>query len=278
VGQGDCILIEFPKGKRALIDGGGFYDDRFDVGKNVIAPFLWKKKIRKIDFLVLTHPDPDHLNGLKFIARNFKVDELWDSGLNIDSPSFLELMETVQQKGIRRVSLFRGQSPRIVNGVTVRTLHPARSNPGMRGTGRGTNNFSLVLKLTFGRRTFLFTGDIEREAEAELVASHVDLRGQVIKVPHHGSNTSSTERFLDRVQPEIAIISARETAVFRLPNRKVLKRYTDLGCKILRTDHHGAVILQTDGSNLKIRTILDPVPGGRALRPGRSFRGRFSRS
>jgi competence protein ComEC len=258
VGQGDCTLVEFPGGKRALIDGGGFYDDRFDVGRNVVAPFLWKQKILKIDYLVLTHPDPDHLNGLKFIARAFRAEELWDSGQESDSPFFEELMTTVRQKGIERISLFRGDEPRRINGVTVQPLHPSTEaaqihSPRQRAK---TNNLSLVLKLTFGRQSFLFTGDIEKEAEAELIASGVDLRSRVIKVPHHGSRTSSTPGFLSEVQPEIALISARETGLFRLPNKRVLEGYRDLGCRIFRTDQNGAITLETDGERLQVTSFL----------------------
>ncbi len=257
VGQGDCTLVEFPGGRRALIDGGGFYDDSFDVGKNVVAPLLWKKKIQKVDFLVLTHPDPDHLNGLKFIARTFRVEELWDSGLESDSPYFQEFMSIVQQKGIRRISLFRGNPPRTINGVVVQPLHPRRETVPVHPLRRPfkTNNLSLVLRLVFGDQTFLFTGDIERQAEAELVASGVDLESRVIKVPHHGSLTSSTPRFLSKVHPEIAIISAGKKGVFHLPNPKIVRRYEGLGCRIFRTDRHGAITLETDGKGLKVRTF-----------------------
>jgi len=257
VGQGDCTLVEFPGGRRALIDGGGFYDDSFDVGKNVVAPLLWKKKIQKVDFLVLTHPDPDHLNGLKFIARTFRVEELWDSGLESDSPYFQEFMSIVQQKGIRRISLFRGNPPRTINGVVVQPLHPRREAVPVHPLRRPfkTNNLSLVLRLVFGDQTFLLTGDIEKEAEAELVASGVDLESRVIKVPHHGSLTSSTPRFLSKVHPETAIISAGKKGVFHLPNPKIVRRYEGLGCRIFRTDRHGAITLETDGKGLKVRTF-----------------------
>ncbi len=257
VGQGDSALIEFPGGKRALIDGGGFYDDSFDVGKNVIAPFLWKKKIQKIDYLVLTHPDPDHLNGLKFVARNFRVEELWDSGQMSNSPFFLEFMTIVKQKGIRRISLFRGDDPRVINGVVIQPLHPRRdAHRDLAETQKLTpNNRSLVLKLILANQAVLFTGDIEKEAEAELIASGVDLRSRVIKAPHHGSLTSSTVPFLERVQPEIALFSGRPRRFYRLPNKRVLERYERLGARVLRTDLHGAITIETDGNDLTIRTF-----------------------
>jgi competence protein ComEC len=260
VGQGDCALVEFPGGKKALIDGGGFYDDRFDIGKNVIAPFLWRKKIQKIDFLVLTHPDPDHLNGLKFIARTFRVDELWDSGLENTSPSFREFMSIVREKDIHRISLFRGDEPRKISGVIVTPLHPWRKvlqTPGPSPPLKA-NNFSLVLKLSYGRQSFLFTGDIEADAEAEIAASGVDLKSRVIKVPHHGSLTSSTDRFLSQVQPQVAVVSVGKRGMFHLPNEKVLDRYQRRGTRILRTDQHGAIYLETDGQSLRISSFQNP--------------------
>jgi competence protein ComEC len=229
----------------------------FDIGRNVVAPFLWKNKIQKIDFLVLTHPDPDHLNGLKFIARTFHVQELWDSGQTSDSPFFRELMSIVRQKDIRRIPLFRGDEPRIVKGVVVQALHPAKEACGARSASQRikANNLSLVLRLGFGRQTFLFTGDIEKAAEAELIASGVELQSRVIKVPHHGSLTSSTPGFLRKVQPEIAVISAGQGSMSRSSNRRILKRYERLGCRIFRTDLHGAVTMETDGHTLEVRTF-----------------------
>jgi competence protein ComEC len=257
VGHGDCALVEFPRGKRALIDGGGFYDDSFDVGKNVVAPFLWKKRIQAIDFMVLTHPDPDHLNGLKFIAQTFRVKELWDSGQESDSPYFREFMAIVKQKDIRRVSRFRGDQPRLIEGVAIECLHPplAASHVSWSSESSTTNNLSLVLRLVLDRQSFLFTGDIEREAESELIASGVELESRVIKVPHHGSLTSSTVAFLNKVRPEIALVSAGQRSLSRSSSLNVLRRYESLGCKIFRTDTHGAVSLETDGRRLKVRTF-----------------------
>jgi len=252
--------VEFPRGKKALIDGGGFYDDTFDIGKNVVAPFLWKKKIQKIDFLVLSHPDPDHLNGLKFIAQTFRVKELWDSGQENNSPFFQEFMRIVAEKGIQRVSLFQEDDPRTIHGVVVQVLHPSRDACQTHQAARrcSANNRSLVLRFVFGGQTFLFTGDIEKEAEAELVASGLELESRVLKVPHHGSLTSSTVPFLRKVRPEIAIVCAGERGLSRPSSQEVLTRYEDLGCHIFRTDRHGAVAMETNGKTLKIRTFREP--------------------
>ncbi|MDI7259439.1 MAG: DNA internalization-related competence protein ComEC/Rec2, partial [Thermodesulfobacteriota bacterium] len=130
VGHGDSILIEFPKGKRMLIDGGGLHEDRFDIGKNVIAPFLWKKKIRRIDTLVLTHPDPDHLKGLNFIASQFKIGRFWDNGLRGDSEFYLELEKTLQRRKIDRFPLNENINSQMINGVEISFLNPPAGSAG----------------------------------------------------------------------------------------------------------------------------------------------------
>jgi competence protein ComEC len=259
VGQGDSILVEFPAGKRMLVDGGGFYDDRFDVGKNVVAPVLWRKKIVTLHYLVLTHPHPDHLNGLKFIASSFKVDEFWEYGQEYSSVPYLDLMDILEKRPIRRVTVHDASPPRWVNGVKVEVLNPPRPvmihgrNPWAR-----TNNRSLVLKITYENHRFLLTGDIEGEAEAQLVQSGKDLRSDVLKVPHHGSQTSSTRRFVEAVKPLHALFTVGFRNVFNLPSPKVLNRYESSGSLISRTDRDGAVMFETDGENLRVTAFFRP--------------------
>ena len=116
----------------------------------------------------------------------------------------------------------------------------------------------MVLRLVFGREAFLFAGDIEKEAESEIVQSGIEIASPILKVPHHGSLSSSTPQFVARVRPEIAIINVRQRNSF-LPSREVLERYEDLGCKILRTDLHGAISIETEGQNLSLHTFLKPL-------------------
>ncbi len=258
VSHGDSILVEFPKGKRMLIDGGGLHEDRLDIGKNVIAPFLWKKKIRKIDILVLTHPDPDHLKGLNFIASQFRIGQFWDNGLPDDSESYLQLQRTLSQKKIERISLNEHSDPRIINGVETFFLNPPAGS-GLRVRNRTPawlNNQSLVMRLRIKNITLLLTGDVEREAEEWMVRKGHPLRAQVLKVPHHGSSTSSIPLFLAKVKPDYAIISVGERTMGRLPHPEVIKRYEDLGSTIFRTDQHGAITVQTDGESLAVKTYL----------------------
>jgi competence protein ComEC len=261
VGQGDSILVEFPKGKRMLVDGGGLYDDRFDIGKNVIAPFLWNKKIRKVDTLVLTHPDPDHVKGLNFIASHFSIGQFWESGLRADSDSFDRLEQTLLEKGVKRVPLNEASSIQEINGVHVSVLNPAASlvNEGSFRGNRGrslTNNGSVVLKLQFGNTAVLLAGDVEKEAEVRMLTQGHAVRADLLKIPHHGSLSSSTVAFLERVKPAYAVLSVARRNVGRLPHPDVLKRYEGLNIRLFRTDRDGAITVTTDGSGMEIRPFI----------------------
>jgi len=258
VGHGDSILLELPKGKRMLIDGGGLHDERFDIGKNVIAPFLWKKKIRKIDRLILTHPDPDHLKGMNFIASYFSIGQFWDNGLQENSEPYLQLKETLLKKKIMWVSLNENTPPEMFSGVQISIL-----NPPVRKVSHAKdqhpsflNNQSLVMRIQFKRVALLLTADIEKEAEYWMMRKGLHLKANILKIPHHGSASSSTQAFLERVNPSVAILSVSERGPGRLPHPEVLRRYERLGTRIFRTDKHGAITVITDGEKIEIETFL----------------------
>jgi competence protein ComEC len=254
VGQGDSIFIEFPKGKRMLIDGGGLYGDRFDIGKNVIAPFLWKKKIHRLDYLVLTHPDPDHLKGLNFIASHFSIGQFWDSGLRGDSEAYFKLAETLLSKKVETLSLNEKSPSQIINGVQISFLNPPEK-VGPYSGGRKTpffNNHSLVIKLQFKKIKVLLSADIEKEAEYRLWRTRDSLRADILKIPHHGSALSSTPLFLERVRPTYGVLSVGERNIGRLPHPEVIKRYKQMGTRIFRTDYQGAITVITDGENVEV--------------------------
>ncbi|MFH1623905.1 MAG: DNA internalization-related competence protein ComEC/Rec2 [Pseudomonadota bacterium] len=259
VGQGDSALIEFPRGKRMIIDGGGFYNDSYDTGRNVIAPFLWKEKIARVDYLLLSHPHPDHLNGLRFIAKNFRVKEVWTNEQSAELEPYFELIEIIEDKGIMRLPMNIQTPPRHINGVTVEIYNPPVSL--FRGKGSDTNssinNNSLVVKLTFKRMSFLFTGDVEEEAERELIQVGSRLHSTVIKVPHHGSVRSNTEAFVAAVKPSYAVFSVGYKNRFGFPKKKIIERYKNLGSRIYRTDRDGAITMITDGKLLTVRTFWE---------------------
>ena len=264
VGHGDSILVEFPGGKRMLVDGGGQEDDRFDIGKQVIAPFLWGKKIRRIDYLVLTHPDPDHLKGLNFVASHFRVGQFWDNGIGSESEPYWRLHETLATKKVERLSFNQMSPPRGIEGVLVFFCNPGNEGKSSDGERKVSfhNNRSLVMKLQFHRVAILLAGDIEKETEYNIVRSGHALKADVLKVPHHGSSSSSTLPFLEKVNPTYAMISVGTRAMGRLPHPEVLRRFQDLGCRVYRTDHHGAMTVVTDGETIKIiPTIADHETG-----------------
>lgn len=257
VGQGNSTLVQFPKGKNMLIDGGGFPQSSFDVGEGVVARFLWHKKIKNIDYLVLSHPHPDHLNGLPFIAENFNVKEFWSNGQSVDTEPYHSLIGTIRRKGITRPGLREFKDVMDINGTKIRVLYPPENFMKDKdiSTWRGLNNNSLVLKICLGKDCFLLPGDIEREAEGELIRLHPDLTATILQAPHHGSRSSSSLEFLEKVRPKVVVFSVGLPS--RFPHRDVIRRYRGLGCEIYRTDQDGAIIITTDEDHLTVRKFLD---------------------
>ena len=254
VGQGESILVELPGTKKMLIDGGGVPDDMFDIGESVVSPFLWRKGIKKIHYLVLTHPHPDHANGLKAIARNFKIGEFWEGYSVFEDETYAHLLKNLPSK-IPRKRMFKGQQ-HTINDVRIRFIHPPKDEPLV---ARVHNDFSLVMHLSYGSNSFLLTGDIGREVEEILVEEHGRLRSRVLKSPHHGSNSSSSWSFLKTVSPEIIVISVGLGNRYGLPSKDVLARYSQLGAKVYRTDRHGAVEITADKQEISVRTAITPI-------------------
>jgi competence protein ComEC len=255
VGQGESLLVEFPGRKKMLIDGGGLQQESFDIGENVVSPFLWKRGIKRIDYLVLTHAHPDHLNGLRAIARNFRIQEFWESFSPTDSDNYAELKTLLRPSVIQRRK-FRGDSYR-VGEVKLNVLHPKKSYPIVPSVH---NNQSLVLRLTYGQISFLLTGDIEAKAESEILRTSFRMKSHVLKSPHHGSKSSSSQAFLHKVHPRLIIISVGEGNRYGLPDPEVLTRYRKIGANVFRTDSHGAIEVATDGRDISIRTASGQSP------------------
>ncbi len=249
VGQGDSILVEFPGRKKMLVDGGGIPDETFDVGERVVSLFLWRKGIKKIDYLVLTHAHPDHMNGLKAVARNFKLGEFWEALTPQENDSYAELKRLISGKTISR-RMFRGKEENI-DGVKIEVLHPEQTDPHV---FRVDNDHSLVIRIVCGQTSFLLTGDIGKPVENELVRTSQPLESQVLKSPHHASDSSSSEAFLKAVTPRIVIVSVGRGNIYNLPDQAVLARYKRNEAKIYRTDQVGAVEISSDGKEIFVRT------------------------
>ena len=258
VGQGSSALVEMPEGFNLLIDGGGFSDNSvFDVGARVIAPLLWRKKIKTIDTLILSHPNSDHLNGLLYIAENFNVKRVWANCDTADTIGYRKFMEIIKKKAIHLPEFKEISRTHIINGAQLKLLYPAGDYMDNNRKWSNLNNNSLVIKVEFGSKSFLFPGDIMTKAEKELVAiAGDDLTSTVLIAPHHGSKTSSSESFVDSVNPEIVIFSSGWRNRYRFPHPSVLKKYKERECRILRTDSQGAVTISTDGQSLEVLPMI----------------------
>ena len=260
VGHGSASLLEFPGGYTMLIDGGGFADNAaFDVGAAIVAPLLWKKKIRTVDTLILSHPNSDHLNGLIYIARYFHVKNVWTNSEVNDTLGYQTFMDVVANRKIVLPSFADMPQNFWINGVKLDFLYPPQGYLKLKEKEgwRNTNNNSLVVKVSMGSRSFLFPGDIMAAAEEELVGmAGRKLDSTVLIAPHHGSRSSSSTAFLGEVNPEVVVISCGRRSRFKLPHPTILKKYQHYGYAIFRTDLNGAVSLSTDGQQLEIKPFI----------------------
>jgi len=259
VSQGSSAVVEFPGKTAMLIDGGGFYGSSFDLGRHVVAPYLWRRRIRSLEAVVLTHPHPDHFKGLIFVVRHFPVKQFWYSKVHVGHRGFFELVNTLARKNVHCLGPEELKSPPNMHGVNVRILHPPpdfTSSSGM-PTAAELNNLSVVLRLNYKNVSFLFPGDIEKEAEYRLARLPAFEPVDVLLVPHHGSRTSSSLPLLRRLQPRIAVYSVGFDNRFHLPAHEVRKRYATLGIQTYRTDRDGAITIVTDGHKIEVKTFLD---------------------
>ncbi len=257
VGQGGSTLLELPGGNVILYDGGGFSDNRFfDMGKQVVAPLLWQKKIATVDILILSHPDADHLNGLIYIAENFGVRELWTNG-DINTTKGYKALMAVCKKGkvvVRRIDSGFGQRP--MGPVMFTVFNPPEGFFSTSGKIRQEyrNEGSLVIKVALGKTAFLLTGDIEAGAESQLVReSGENLASTVLFAPHHGSKTSNSPAFIKVVDPNIVVISAGDGNRFGFPHAEVVDRYVRAGSRILCTATHGAIVMRSNGDTVYVQ-------------------------
>jgi competence protein ComEC len=257
VRQGDSILASFPDRSHIVVDGGGllgrsfgeyFGEDRFDVGEQVVSPFLWSQGIRRLDALVLTHAHHDHMAGLKALLENFEVGELW-VGQNPLVPEYVNLLKSSLRKSVP-IRTFSASDRLNFHSTSLEFLNPARN---ARIGSVPTNNDSLTFQLQFKDRRFLLTGDIEKRIETEILRDGRPLTSDLLKVAHHGSKSSTSPEFLDRAQPIWAVISVAEHSPFGHPHPEVLQRLVQRGIPVFRTDRDGAVTVTTDGKRLEVR-------------------------
>jgi competence protein ComEC len=256
VGQGDGMVVELPGGRVMAVDAGGVWDDAFDVGERVVAPYLWWRWIGRIDVLVITHPHPDHANGARALLRNFRVGEVWDPGVPSGLPAAEWVAAWTAKQDIQLHTARAGFAARRWGDVAVEVLHPparALLQGSPRGRASDINSNSIVLRLGVNGRHLLLAGDVEIEGEAALLRSGQPLAADVLKVPHHGGRTSSTLPFLQRVGPKVAVVSAGHRNRFRHPHPETLERLRAVGARVFRTDVHGAVTIEVTEEGVLVR-------------------------
>ncbi len=249
VGDGDAILIQTPAGQDILIDGGPSPQGiTAALGKQM--PF-WD---RSIDLVVLTHPHSDHLTGLIEVVKRYQIGEVLYPDLEFQSPTYDEWLRAIQEKDIKSTSAQIGQKIDLGEAVFIRVLNPPM--PRLDDTGSDINNNAVVLYLSMGELNFLFAADIQWEAEFKLMRRGVNLSSTVLKVAHHGADTSTSDKFLATVNPQLAIIQVGINNNFGHPSPEVMGRL-NASLKqeyIFRTDEHGTIEFITDGQRLWVKT------------------------
>ena len=248
VGQGDAILIQTPNRQSILIDGGPD-PQAINLELSKKLPF-WD---RTIDLMVSTQPHADHITGLVEVLQRYKVKQVLESEVHYDSSIYREWLRLVEQKQIKHEVAWAGQEIDLGSGIKVEVLNPPEGL--FEGTSHDVDNNGVVLRLSWGEVSFLFTADIRQEAEFELIGQRANLRSTVLKVAHHGSKTSTMPQFLAAVDPEIAVISAGADNPFGHPSPEVVGRLVDsLGeDKVYRTDEDSTIEFITDGEKLWVR-------------------------
>jgi len=272
VGQGDSALVVFPRGKTMLVDGGGelrfeapqasppgsmgeeqaaepiFSDRAFSIGEAVVSRFIWSLGRTRIDYVLATHAHADHIGGLTDVVRNLDVQQAVVGYVVPDEPEFKRFARAAAQRRTPLYSVTAGERFEI-DGVTIEVLWPPPADGREVTSG---NDDSVVLRLVYGSVSVLLAGDIEQSAEDSLVQSGATLRADLLKVPHHGSRTSSTEAFIDAVKPKYAVISVGERSRFGHPHASVVNRYLMREVNLFQTGRDGMVTVKSNGASIEI--------------------------
>ena len=245
VSQGDSAVLELPGGEVILIDGGASYE-RFDMGRGVVAPYLWNRGIRTIDYVIATHPQLDHVGGLAYVLRHFTVHNFWGTGDERQEPFYQRLKETLVERGLREYAV-RQHEDTVTLGCRLEVLNPpAETRPyfaraGGRQAGHTLNNRSIVTALSCGPHKVLFMADVEEEVLGRMSQEKGSGRVDLVKVPHHGAGSSLQREWLERVDPRYAVISVGRHNAYGHPAASVLQAYADRGIRTYRTDRDGGI-------------------------------------
>lgn len=241
VGQADAALLTFDE-HNILIDAG-------DWRGNEVTPYLQELGVSELDLVVGSHPHADHIGQLDKVLEEFSVREVWMNGNSASSKIFERVYEGIDASGADYYEPRAGETFQI-GDANIEVLHPNSLTGDL-------NNDSIVMRITYGEVSLLFTGDAETATESLLAGSNANLSSTILKVGHHGSDTSSTEPFVEKVNPEVAIMSVADNSQYNHPNKTVVDRYNSLGIDLYATKTHGTVLVTTDGAEYSVSTQRD---------------------
>lgn len=256
VGQAESIVLRLPDGKTVLVDGGGYlHETGHDFGKRILAPALGALGVHRIDKMISTHDHPDHIGGLAFVARYFSVGEFWSSQDGLSADYAEEVRSALAERNIPALKLAAGDIINLSDGVTLNVLSPDKTSIRRSDADEmDVNEESLVFRLTFGKFSMLFAADAGFSAEQRMLSGGFELESTVLKVGHHGSRYSTSEEFLGRVRPELALISAGANNRFGLPSSRTLDLLKKNRVQTYRTDLDGTIELVSDGLSWSVAT------------------------
>jgi competence protein ComEC len=262
VGTGDAIVVQVPGNHHLLIDGGGTYDGRFDVGARVVAPFLWERYVRRFELLALTHTHPNHARGLVSVLRLFPTRHLLTNGTPMTTDYLRDLLAAGTRWGTQHHTVLEGPRHWQWERLQLTVLAPPgpAEQPHSAWSPPTENDRSLVLRLQYGSVRLLLTGDIEHTTERWLLTHRADVRADILQVPPHGSRTSTLPAFVERVQPQVGIISVGAGNPYGHPHPQVLHVLAQQQVKIWRTDQHGAITVSSDGTRYQVRPFRPHRP------------------
>lgn len=239
VGQGDAVLVQ-GNDKNLLIDAGPRSST-----KNLIK-YLKDLNVTKLDYVVATHPHEDHIGGMDDIINTFNIGEFYAPKKTHTTKTYEDMIKALKKKNLKiTVAKLGAKSMDLGNNIKGEFLAPIKD------TYDNLNNYSAVLKITHGDNSFLFTGDAEKESEREMIQNNLDLKADVLKLGHHGSSTSTSQEFLDKVNPSIVIASLGKGNDYGHPHKETLTKIKNKNLTFYRTDESGSIILESDGKNIK---------------------------
>lgn len=250
VGKADCLVLESPGGKILVVDAAGFVGRGDTRARTVVAPYLRRRGIRRIDALVLTHPHPDHIAGAATLIGEFEVGAVYDNGVvrAEDDPLVRRYVEAARAKGVAVRAVRAGPGLHWDRRAPATVLHPQSNR---RQPGQSMNDTSVVLRVAYGSTAFLLTGDAGSPVEDRLLREGAPLRADVLKVAHHGGNRASSAQFLAAVRPAHAAISVSANNRSGHPSPQTLRRLEESGAAVWRTDRHGAITFTSDGRRVR---------------------------